>query len=568
VWYALGKIWRRRGQRVIRRGSVGHLEHRGHAHGDVELEVAMHEPRARVVGDEADDGPAKPGHLHRVLEQGVDEVVGPDVLGRVVVAVALREHEEVVAVEVHGVGVALHGGRALEHHLDRGVVREAAHRGGLPRRLDLLERHAGADRDERRVGEVEHAGRPGRQLLHGEAGVAAVLPRLQHGHPLGEAEGDVVHVCHLDGLVAASPPAGRPVPLADGALAERDEEAVVDAAPELRQQRVRRQAGQVAVEVERRGRVVLVGHLRHGRRAAVSAPAGRGSGCVVVGVLHYASGYEHRDLRVRRRRLVGERGHVVAAGRGVGDHEHVERLAGRDGHHVGGVRRDVVGVGAHHGELVAGDLEVVLGEERRVHEPEHVRLPLLHVENEVVLYDACIYAQVFNFMAGKCWSIWLYIYIYCNDTGAVVEIAKFSIDSRPSGVITERAAIGEVLVHFHQISLPPFTCQFNSFGSELEMHSWNGRTYVRTYDDGNIHMRLMILEWVRAGLGADDDDAMQGCPEDGDVGVPPQRALLPVHLETVGERGVGLDWALRYHSGAIGPTRQALLYAMPVILIN
>nr|ACR36387.1 unknown [Zea mays] len=475
----------------------------------------MHEPRARVVGDEADDGPAKPGHLHRVLEQGVDEVVGPDVLGRVVVAVALREHEEVVAVEVHGVGVALHGGRALEHHLDRGVVREAAHRGGLPRGLDLLERHAGADRDERRVGEVEHAGRPGRQLLHGEAGVAAVLPRLQHGHPLGEAEGDVVHVGHLDGLglVAASPPAGRPVPWADGALAERDEEAVVDAAPELRQQRVRRQAGQVAVEVERRGRVVLVGHLRHGRRAAVSAPAGRGSGCVVVGVLHYASGYEHRDLRVRRRRLVGERGHVVAAGRGVGDHEHVERLAGRDGHHVGGVRRDVVGVGAHHGELVAGDLEVVLGEERRVHEPEHVRLPLLHVENEVVLYDA----------------------------GAVVEIAKFSIDSRPSGVITERAAIGEVLVHFHQISLPPFT-----------------------YDDGNIHMRLMILEWVRAGLGADDDDAMQGCPEDGDVGVPPQRALLPVHLETVGERGVGLDWALRYHSGAIGPTRQALLYAMPV----
>jgi hypothetical protein len=103
-------------------------------------------------------------------------------------------------------------------------------------------------------------------------------------------------------------------------------------------------------------------------------------------------------------------------------------------------------------------------EERRVHEPEHVRLPLLHIQNEVVLYDACIYAQVF---ISHGWKMFVNLVLYiidCNDTGADVQIAKFSIDSRPSGVITERAAIGEVLVHFHQISLPPFTCQFNSFG--------------------------------------------------------------------------------------------------------
>lgn len=67
-------------------------------------------------------------------------------------------------------------------------------------------------------------------------------------------------------------------------------------------------------------------------------------------------------------------------------------------------------------------------------------------------------------------------------------------------------------------------------------------------------MRL-ILEWVGAGLWADDDDAVQGCPEDGDVRVPPQRALLAVHLEPVGERRVWLDWALCYHSGAIRPAR-------------
>jgi hypothetical protein len=37
--------------------------------------------------------------------------------------------------------------------------------------------------------------------------------------------------------------------------------------------------------------------------------------------------------------------------------------------------------------------------------------------------------------------------------------------------------------------------------------------------------------------------------------VPPQRALLAVHLEPVGERRVWLDWALCYHSGAIRPAR-------------
>ena len=35
-----------------------------------------------------------------------------------------------------------------------------------------------------------------------------------------KAEGDVVHIGHLDGLLAASPLAGRPAASADGALAE------------------------------------------------------------------------------------------------------------------------------------------------------------------------------------------------------------------------------------------------------------------------------------------------------------------------------------------------------------
>jgi hypothetical protein len=74
-----------------------------------------------------------------------------------------------------------------------------------------------------------------------------------------------------------------------------------------------------------------------------------------------------------------------------------------------------------------------------------------------------------------------------------------------------------------------------------------------TYDDRNVHVRL--LKWVGAGLRANDDDAMQGCPEDGDVSVPPEGALLPGHVEPVGESRVWLDWTLCYHIGSIGPTR-------------
>ena len=75
---------------------------------------------------------------------------------------------------------------------------------------------------------------------------------------------------------------------------------------------------------------------------------------------------------------------------------------------------------------------------------------------------------------------------------------------------------------------------------------------LHTYDDRNIHVRL--LKWVGARLWANDDDAVQGCPEDGDVSMPPEGALLPGDVESVGESRVGLDWTLRYHPGSIGPT--------------
>jgi hypothetical protein len=45
--------------------------------------------------------------------------------------------------------------------------------------------------------------------------------------------------------------------------------------------------------------------------------------------------------------------------------------------------------------------------------------------------------------------------------------------------------------------------------------------------------------------------------------VPPQRALLPGHVEPVGEGRVGLDRALSYHPGSVRPAVEPLLHTMP-----
>ena len=70
-----------------------------------------------IVCDEADRGPSGPGNLHGVPQLRVVVVELLDIPLGVEVAEPLREHEEVVSMEVHRVGVALQQRRALEHDL-------------------------------------------------------------------------------------------------------------------------------------------------------------------------------------------------------------------------------------------------------------------------------------------------------------------------------------------------------------------------------------------------------------------------------------------------------------------
>lgn len=66
-----------------------------------------------------------------------------------------------------------------------------------------------------------------------------------------------------------------------------------------------------------------------------------------------------------------------------------------------------------------------------------------------------------------------------------------------------------------------------------------------------------------AGLGVDDDGAVDGAAEPGDVGVPQQRALLPEQRELVRERLPRLDRALRDVRRPVRPARQPLPHSVP-----
>lgn len=339
-----------------------------------------------VVGDKSDGCPAKIGDEHGVLPRRVHQVELALIPGRVVDADALRQQEHVVAVQVHRVRVPLQHRRALEHHVHRRAVPEPPRHHRPRRRLQphLL-------RPERRQRLVRVVVRPRRPLgelllLLAGAGVeAVVVVRLQDRRRRrgGDVERDVVHVRHHDGLLQVAPSlAGRAAVAADGAEAERDEQALVgarrDTPPTVA---VEARAGrQVAAEVERSHRVVLVRHLRHGSGGRVPA---------VAAVLQRASGGVLRRLRVGRRRLDGLGGDVVPAGRGrVGDDNGVERLAGRDDDDVGAVGSEVVGVGGDHREPVAGDLEEVLREERRVDYSQQVRLARFYVQHVPIFQHA------------------------------------------------------------------------------------------------------------------------------------------------------------------------------------
>ena len=66
-----------------------------------------------------------------------------------------------------------------------------------------------------------------------------------------------------------------------------------------------------------------------------------------------------------------------------------------------------------------------------------------------------------------------------------------------------------------------------------------------------------------AGPRLDDEGTVDGGSEGGDVGVPPEGALLAGDGELVGVAVSGHDRALRYHIRPVGPAGEQLEDPMP-----
>lgn len=77
---------------------------------------------------------------------------------------------------------------------------------------------------------------------------------------------------------------------------------------------------------------------------------------------------------------------------------------------------------------------------------------------------------------------------------------------------------------------------------------------------------MRLWKWIGGGAvpGPYDESAVDGCPEEGVVSVPPQGAFLPGDVEPVGEVGVGRDGTLGHHGHPVVPTVQQLVHSMPV----
>ena len=164
---ALGQILGRRQNRLIRAIAVLHQECDLEALARVSrvhLQMTVQEPNTWIVCPEPDGGPAAGGHADGVPLGRVDEVVLGGVLGRVEVAEAPPDDEEVVTVEVER--VRLHGQQVV-----RDLAQPRAQRRGEPRR----ERHARVVEPRRRA--RGRGSRRRRRLSARRSAPAAAPPR-------------------------------------------------------------------------------------------------------------------------------------------------------------------------------------------------------------------------------------------------------------------------------------------------------------------------------------------------------------------------------------------------------
>jgi hypothetical protein len=139
-------------------------------------------------------------------------------------------------------------------------------------------------------------------------------------------------------------------------------------------------------------------------------------------------------------------------------------------------------------------------------------------------------------------DIYIYIYIYIRTVpvGAVVQVSRLAVDGVRVGAARREPGEERHLLEVVDVVVPPLA-----------------------EDDGLLGVRLGERVGVGAGAGAEDQRAVHGGAEEGDVGVPPQRPLLRRRVEAVRVVAARLDRTLRHHRRAVRPRRAALEYAVP-----
>jgi hypothetical protein len=136
-------------------------------------------------------------------------------------------------------------------------------------------------------------------------------------------------------------------------------------------------------------------------------------------------------------------------------------------------------------------------------------------------------------------------YIFINQrrtvsVGAVVEVSRLAVDGVGVGVPRRVAGEKRHPIQVFDVGVPPLT-----------------------EEDGLLTVGLGERVGLGAAAGSDDQRAVDGGAEQGDVGVPPQRALLVRHVEAVGVVAARLDGALRHHRRPVRPRRAALEDPVP-----
>lgn len=152
---------------------------------------------------------------------------------------------------------------------------------------------------------------------------------------------------------------------------------------------------------------------------------------------------------------------------------------------------------------------------------------------------------------------------------AIIERARESINGVSIRNIRPSSGLKSLLNHTLWVNIKPLPCIFKTGFESVEKRENDDDLWVEigvynlTEDDGDFSVGLLEGIGVVAA-GEDDDGAVKGGSEPGQVGVPEERPSLAGDGEIVSVGVAGLDGALGHVGRAVGPPGAELPDAVPV----